>query len=100
MLLQTAASVAGPWPLKIVLDNVVGSHKLPYWLHQLLQPLLSGTGKMQIAAAAGITVVLIAIVGGIASYTANYYTTSVGQWIANDLRMRTYQHLQRLSFTF
>ena len=100
MLLQTAASVAGPWPLKIVLDNVVGSHKLPHWLHQLLQPLLSGTAKMQIAAAAGLTVVLIAIVGAIASYIANYYTTSVGQWIANDLRMRTYQHLQRLSFTF
>jgi ABC-type multidrug transport system fused ATPase/permease subunit len=100
MLLQTAASVAGPWPLKIVLDNVVGGHKLPHWLHQLLQPLLSGTAKMQIAAAAGLTVVLIAIVGAIASYIANYYTTSVGQWIANDLRMRTYQHLQRLSFTF
>ncbi len=100
MLLQTAASVAGPWPLKIVLDNVVGSHKLPHWLHQLLQPLLSGTAKMQIAAAAGLTVVLIAIVGAVASYIANYYTTSVGQWIANDLRMRTYQHLQRLSFSF
>ncbi len=100
MLLQTAATVAAPWPLKIVLDNVVGSHKLPHWLHQLLQPLLSGTNKMQIAAAAGMTVVLIALVGGIASYIANYYTTSMGQWIANDLRMRTYQHLQRLSFSF
>src|SRR6266481_9052402 len=95
MLVQTLMSLAAPWPLKIVLDNVVGSHKLPHWLHQLLQPLLSGTNKMQIAAAAGMTVVLIALVGGIASYIANYYTTSVGQWIANDLRMRTYQHLQR-----
>jgi ABC-type multidrug transport system fused ATPase/permease subunit len=28
MLIQTAMSVAGPWPLKIVLDNVLGSHPL------------------------------------------------------------------------
>jgi ABC-type multidrug transport system fused ATPase/permease subunit len=100
MLLQTAASVAAPWPLKIVLDNVVGSHKLPRWLDQLLQPILSGTSKMQIAAAAATAVVLIAAVGAIASYIANYCTTSVGQWVANDLRMRTYQHLQNLSLSY
>lgn len=100
MLVQTAASVAGPWPLKIVLDNVVGSHKLPSWLDQLLEPLLSGTSKMQIAAAAAMAAVLIAVVGAIASYAANYYTTSVGQWIANDLRTRTYHHLQQLSLSY
>lgn len=100
MLLQTAASVAAPWPLKIVLDNVVGSHKLPHWLERLLQPMLSGTSKMQIAVAAAVAVVLIAAVGAIASYAANYYTTSVGQWVANDLRLRTYQHLQHLSLSY
>lgn len=100
MLLQTAASVAAPWPLKIVLDNVVGSHKLPHWLEQLLRPMLSGTSKMQIAVAAAMAVVLIAAAGAIASYTANYYTTSVGQWVANDLRLRTYQHLQHLSLSY
>ena len=59
MLVETAMSVAAPWPLKIVLDNVVGSHKLPQWHH--LEPILSGTGKMQIAAAAAIAAVLIAL---------------------------------------
>jgi len=29
MLVQTLMSLAAPWPLKIVLDNVSGSHKLP-----------------------------------------------------------------------
>ena len=38
--------------------------------------------------------------GAIASYIANYYTTSVGQWVANDLRMRTYHHLQQLSLSY
>ena len=34
------------------------------------------------------------------SYLANYYTESVGQWVANDLRMRTYHHLQYLSLRY
>ena len=44
--------------------------------------------------------VLIAIIGAIASYIDNYYTESVGQWVAHDLRMRTYHHLQRLSLGY
>jgi ABC-type multidrug transport system fused ATPase/permease subunit len=100
MLVQTAMSVAGPWPLKIILDNVVGSHKLEPWLGDLLRPILSGSSKMQIAAAAAIAAVLIAVLGAIASYIANYYTTSVGQWVANDLRLRTYHHLQQLSLSY
>ena len=100
MLVQTAMSVAGPWPLKIILDNVVGSHKLSPWLDNLLRPILSGGSKMQIAAAAAIAAVLIAVLGAVASYVANYYTTSVGQWVANDLRIRTYHHLQQLSLSY
>ena len=102
MVVQTATSLAAPWPLKIILDNVVGSHKLPWWLDEAMKPVLSvtGSGKMQIAAAAAIITVLIALVGALASYVANYYTESVGQWVANDLRMRTYHHLERLSLGY
>ena len=32
MLVETAMSLAAPWPLKIIIDNVVGNHKLPHWL--------------------------------------------------------------------
>jgi ABC-type multidrug transport system fused ATPase/permease subunit len=100
MLVETAMSVAGPWPLKIILDNVVGSHKLSSWLDDFLRPVLSGGSKMQIAAAAAIAALIIAVLGAIASYVASYYTTSVGQWVANDLRLRTYHHLQQLSLSY
>jgi ABC-type multidrug transport system fused ATPase/permease subunit len=100
MLVQTAMSVAGPWPLKIILDNVVGVHKLQPWLEDFLRPFMDGSSKMQIAVAAAIAAVLIAVVGAAASYLANYYTTSVGQWVANDLRLRTYHHLQQLSLNY
>ena len=55
---------------------------------------------MHIALLAGAAVVLIAAIGAIASYIDNYYTESVGQWVAHDLRMRTYHHLQRLSLGY
>jgi subfamily B ATP-binding cassette protein MsbA len=101
MIVQTIMSVAGPWPLKIVLDNVVGSHKLAPWLDDLLRPLLGSGTKMQIAAAAAVAAaVIIAALGALASYVANYYTTNVGQWVANDLRLRTYHHLQQLSLSY
>jgi ABC-type multidrug transport system fused ATPase/permease subunit len=100
MLVQTAMSVAAPWPLKVILDNVVGEHKLPPWLDDFLRPFMSSGTKMQIAAAAAMITVLIALLGAVASYLANYYTTSVGQWVANDLRLRTYHHLQQLSLGY
>jgi ABC-type multidrug transport system fused ATPase/permease subunit len=100
MLVETTMSVAAPWPLKIVLDNVLGSHPLAPWLKNFLSPILGGGSKMQIAIAAALATVLIALIGAIASYVANYYTTSVGQWVANDLRVRTYHHLQQLSLSY
>ncbi len=100
MLVQTVMSLAAPWPLKVVLDNVVGTHKVPAWLSHLLTTFLKGDGKMSIAIGAAIAVVVIAALGATASYVANYYTESVGQWVANDLRIRTYQHLQHLSLSY
>jgi subfamily B ATP-binding cassette protein MsbA len=100
MLLQMVASVAAPWPLKVVLDNVVDKHKLPLWIDALLRPFMSSGSKAQIAAAAAVAAVLIAFLGAIGSYVANYYTASVGQWVGNDLRLRTYHHLQRLSLNY
>src|SRR5271165_591504 len=100
MLVETAMSLAGPWPLKIIIDNVVGSHKMSPWLDHLVRPMLEGGGKMQVAGLAALAFVVIAVLGAIATYIDNYYTESVGQWVANDLRMRTYHHLQRLSLGY
>ena len=49
---------------------------------------------------AGLSTLLIAIIAAVATYIDNYYTTSIGQWVANDLRIRIYEHLHRLSLRF
>ena len=38
MMVETATSLAGPWPLKIVIDNAVGRHAAPEWVVRLLGP--------------------------------------------------------------
>jgi len=100
MLVQTAMSVAAPWPLKVVVDSVVGDHKLPHVVEDVIRPFAAGGDRMRLAAVAAIVTVLIALLGAVGSYVANYYTTSVGQWVANDLRLRTYHHLERLSLHY
>ncbi len=99
MLVQTAMGLAAPWPLKIILDNVIGHHALPGWL-AWLNDLPLAHSKTGLAALAALIVVLIALIGSVAGYLANYYTESVGQWVANDLRLRVYHHLQRLSLAY
>jgi ABC-type multidrug transport system fused ATPase/permease subunit len=99
MLVETAMTLATPWPLKIVIDNVVGSRPLPEWL-AWIRDLPMGTSKAGLAMLAAILYVLIAALGAVASYIDNYYTESVGQFVANDLRMRVYNHLERLSLAY
>jgi ABC-type multidrug transport system fused ATPase/permease subunit len=100
MLLETVMSLAAPWPLKIILDSVVGNHKIAPWLRHLLGSLTENTHRLHIAALASLVFVLIAVAGSVATYIDNYYTESVGQWVAHDLRMRVYQHLQKLSLSY
>jgi subfamily B ATP-binding cassette protein MsbA len=100
MLVETAMSLASPWPLKVIIDNVVGNHKLPHGLDEVVRPMLDHGNKLQVAGLAALAFILIALLGAVASYIDNYFTESVGQWVAHDLRMRTYHHLQRLSLGY
>ena len=100
MIVQSAMTLAAPWPLKIILDNVVVGRRLDSWMARLLEPLLTHGHRVHLAMLAALAVVCIAIFNALASYIANYFTESVGQWVANDLRMRTYHHLQYLSLRY
>ena len=99
MLVEAGTSLAGPWPLKVVIDYAVGHQPVPDWVVRLIGPALAANGTA-LAAAAALSLVLLAVVGGIASYVDSYYTESVGQWVANDLRLRLYSHVERLSFNY
>ncbi|MFI5160091.1 MAG: ABC transporter ATP-binding protein [Sphingobacteriales bacterium] len=99
MLVETSMSLATPWPLKIVIDNVIGHHKLPGWL-AWMDAIFPGENKIQFAAVAAISMIVMAAIGSLASYLDNYFTESVAQYVSNDLRKRIYHHLQRLSLEY
>src|SRR6266849_4866390 len=86
--IETAMSLAAPWPLKIILDNVIGAREPPGWLRHAASWM------------PGESVIRIAAVAAIASYVDSYYTESVGQWVANDLRVRVYDHLEHFSLAY
>jgi subfamily B ATP-binding cassette protein MsbA len=100
MLIEIGTGLAAPWPLKLVIDDALGSHHLPHWLDWAHEYAGFGKHTLGVALFAGAATLAIAVVGAIASYIDNYYTTSVGQWVANDLRLRVYEHLHRLSLRY
>src|SRR5882757_10543812 len=62
MLVETAMTLATPWPLKIVIDNVVGTRPLPEWL-AWIRDLPLGSTRTGLATLAAILYVLIAGLG-------------------------------------
>src|SRR5262245_33444448 len=98
MLLGVMAAVASagldllqPWPLKFVIDYVVGTKTPPQWLP---------ADRFLVLNSAALAIVAVAVLAPIASYLENVLTTSVGQWVTHDLRTTLYDHVQRLSLTY
>ena len=99
VLLEGAAGLAEPWPLKIVLDNVLKSKPGQGWLNQFILA-VAGADKFAILNMAAVSVLIIATVGAIFAYTEKYLTTTVGQHVMHDLRQTLYSHIQRLSLDY
>ena len=97
MVIETAMSLAAPWPLKIILDSVLGDTPAPAALAPLLGEAPSTLAILNVAA---IGTVVIALLQALSAYVTAYYTVSIGQWIAHDLRQSVYGHLQRLSMSY
>src|SRR5579864_6979150 len=93
---ETFSDVLEPWPIKIVIDNILQSKKLPGWLAGFVSGAF-GQNKLAILNFAVAAVAGIAVVGAISSYVEKYLTTSVSQWVKHDLRRTLYNHIQRLS---
>jgi ATP-binding cassette, subfamily B, bacterial len=95
MLIEGAAALLEPWPLKIVFDHVIGSKAPPPWLIGWVT-----NDSLVILSTAAVAVVTIAIIGAASSYIQKYLSTTVGMHVGYDLRRLVYHHVQRLSLSF
>jgi len=91
--LMSACDLLKPWPLKIVVDNVLGDLPLPFGL-------VTELGKPELLALCAASLVVFHAGLGVLSYWNNRTTITIGQQMVNDLRSDLYQHLQRLSLAF
>jgi ATP-binding cassette subfamily B protein len=96
MLGEALTDILQPWPIKIVVDNIQQSNKLPGRLGGVITGLF-GQNHYAVLNFAVAAVAVIAIVGAVSSYFEKYLTTSVSQWVGHELRRTLYQHIQWLS---
>jgi ATP-binding cassette, subfamily B, bacterial len=93
VLLITGFELLKPWPLQVVIDNVLGGKPPAFAALHGLPP-----GHLLILVCVGIVVVHIGSSG--LTLLHNYTAIGVGQSMVNDLRSALYAHLQRLSLAF
>jgi ATP-binding cassette subfamily B protein len=91
---ESLANLLEPWPLKIVLDDVLRSKSSNAWTLRVVHTFL-GYDKMALLKFACAAVLAIAVFDAICTYGEKYLTTSVGQWVSYDLRLSIYSHIQR-----
>jgi subfamily B ATP-binding cassette protein MsbA len=96
VLIETATDVLEPWPIKMVIDNILQAKPLPGWLSRMVGSLFAHD-QLAVLNFAVTAVAVIAVTGAISAYSEKYLTTNVSQWVAHDLRMTLYHHIQRLS---
>lgn len=99
MIVEALIALASPWPLKIVIDNVIGHHPLPKLL-RWMNDFFPAENNIQLAAVAAVSLIVIVAIGALAGYLDNYYNEKVAQYVANDLRKKMYHHLQHLSLSY
>jgi subfamily B ATP-binding cassette protein MsbA len=96
---ESIAGLLDPWPLKIVLDNVLKSKQTHGWLNRFIESTV-GTNPWSVLEFAALMVLAIAIMDAVCTYTEKYFTTNVGQWVMHDMRRTLYAHIQRMSLGF
>jgi ATP-binding cassette subfamily B protein len=87
----TAADLAKPWPLALVIDHLLAGRTPPFTL---------GPADVRLLALVAAMVLAIAVAEAVAQYFADLWLQSAGERITHDLRTDLYVHLQGLSLAY
>jgi ATP-binding cassette subfamily B protein len=93
VLLISAFEMLKPWPLKIIIDSVLGGQPPPWGWPDSWSP------QALLLAACAVLVLTYAALGALVVLN-NYTTIGVGQRMVSKLRSDLYGHLHRLSLAF
>ena len=98
VLVVSAIELALPWPLKVVVDNVLPRERPTGRLAELVGPLADSTYGLLAACSAA--VVALAVLAAVGSYLSSLLLQGVGERMIADLRTEIFSHLQTLSLSF
>jgi ABC-type multidrug transport system fused ATPase/permease subunit len=98
-VIEVAVGALTPWPMKVVVDNVLVGHPLPHWAQAIVNP---------IGGATAVGLLVIVLVGGlvlqVASQLISMWHTQIqvdtGQRMVYDLRATLFAHLQALDMGY
>ena len=85
------AELAKPWPIALVIDEILQNRGTEFTL---------GAADLRTLAGIAVLVVAIAAVDAVSTYFSDLWLQRAGERIVHDLRVAVYAHLQRLSLGF
>ncbi|MBI5584539.1 MAG: ABC transporter ATP-binding protein [Deltaproteobacteria bacterium] len=94
LLATVGLNLLKPWPLKLVIDNVLLSKPLPAGIGFL--DTLTGRDKLLLLAFLCGGVVLIFFFEGLFAFARKYFMSSAGESTASAIRQQVFEHLQQL----
>jgi ATP-binding cassette, subfamily B, bacterial len=87
------------FPLKIAVDNVIGSRPLPHVLQVLLPAALHGSKSASLLLAAGL-LLFLSLAMNLQSFAAWLLQTYAGERLVLDFRAQLFWHVQRMDLLF
>ncbi len=95
---SAAASLLVPWPLKLLVDNVLGSQPVPPILAGLLPA--AGGDRTIVLALVIFGGLFVALLVNLLDVVENYVNTKLNLGMGLDFRGELFQHAQRLSMSY
>ena len=105
LLVASGVTLLQPWPLKLVLDTVVGQAPLPAAVHRLIAPfaglsLFAASPKLFLLTIFCLALLLVELLMGVCNVWSAYVLNSVALRLVFRLRCALFDHIQRQSLTF
>lgn len=100
MALAIGVDVLQPWPMKILVDDILGKQRAPEWLSRMIVALPGPAGDGGLLLWVCIGTVLIYVLHTVVSMANTYATVGLGRRMTYNLGADLFLHLQRLSLKF
>ncbi len=100
IVIRVATDLVQPWPLKVVIDNVLRDRALRLSWFPQLRDTLAGMGRWNLLLFCAGFMILRTILDGVFTYLSSVRMTAISQRVIFDIRRALFDHVQRLSLTF